>query len=1220
MRKTREKSQRREFGWRDLEAAPPGYWLQVCKGREAAQFLFEAGSIDELLEAVEVYPTLLFPGFLRSVEALSGEQTTSAAREAASNRAALLRDCQRYFRTKQPLEWSVAMARLGFELTDEEGGERLFNLQAATLLLREARSRFPAAGAIFARCQMQEALVRQELGDGGLEPEANWDAAVGLYEAARKGLPRRSVDYAACLVNEANVRLSRAEHRGAIAELNRAIALYRQARPLFPDSPENQRICKLGEGNALTMLAELGVSPERNLKQAIERFAGARIGSRPLDIGDAQSLVNEAAARIALADQGTEPERNLTLAVEMLERSRSAFNDADSECIRARINEGNARCALAERDQNAIDNLHQAIGLYRLSQRFLAPTHPDYALCLMNEGAARTQLAELGVDSQDNWQHAAALFETAYSIFPRRSLQAGRCRLNEGAARRNLADLGIHPEPNLKRALALYQSARKHFPASSLSHARSLMNEATTRLSLAEWGFDRRRNLRQAAELYRQASDALPRGGVSQARCRLSECNARTLLAETGSNPEKNLREAIALARAARNSLRRDAVNAAACETNEARALFALANFSDQSAPLHRAARLARKSAETLSHAEIRHEAMIAWQLLGTIESHRHRWPDAHQALLHAIEQAEGLRYQTQPHQRQNIQKRTREIFEAAIAISLRSEAYGEALEEVEWMRSRGLSDLLAERERRPRRVSSSVWEEWRRLSERLTELDAHLQASLATSRIDGGKEERESERGQFVRERTAAVARLDHLEGRIRAGDPEYRFAAEGLKFEEMQETAERLKRALVSFHIDELGAAIFILRPGCRPLCMRSREFTEGRLRELLFAEGDAPGWASAYQRYVRALSGEPSTNAEREGARWRERMAEVLRAIYAELLGPLHQELRASGERRAVFIAGGLLGVLPLHAAAWEDAAGELRYLIEELEIGYAPSIAILRRCLDRRRPRIGEAVVASTSGNQQPPLGYAGWEANRIASLLRSREFAGPVRLLGEAAYVESGFCDGPADVETFLSELPRQAVCHLACHGVWRADAPLESCVRLAGGEPLTLDRLFREARLNRAQFVALSACESSLGLDPEAPIEEYRGLPAGFLSAGARCVVGSLWVVSDFPAALLMVRLHHDLIENRADLMQALQRAQQWAIRSTLEEKREFLRQINQIAPPLSERNRQSLEAALVRCESMFSHPSTWAAFQAIGAPLREMFVSRPSNQRRRKP
>ena len=1207
-----------DFGWRDVEAVPLGYWLQVCQGSAAIEQFLVVDTIDELLTLIERFPILLLATLPASLEHLSQSQPTEAGQQEMQARADFLRQVQQMFAEQRATELAGAWASLAFDLTEESQGVKLLNLQVAVLLLRESRQQFPAGEAAFARCQMQEALARQELGERGLMQELNWALALELYAAARKGIGRQSPDYAACLVNEANLRLSIAEQYGTAQELQQAIGLYRQARPRFKHSPEYRRICFLGEGNAYTTLAEIGVSPTANLKKAIDRFVAARNGAMPTDITDARSLINEGVARIALAERGAAARENYQQAVALLVSARSVLKDCDADHQRARINEGNARCGLAEQGSDAEENLRQAVELYLSVQQEIQADHPDYALCLMNEGAARTQLAELGSESQANWERAATLYETARELFPKRSLNAGRCRMNEGAARRNLADLGIHPAANLAQAVTLYRAARQSFQPGSVSHARSLMNEATTRLSMAEWGIDPHRNLRQAVTLYQSAAAALPRTSLSWARCQLSECNARTLLAEAGVQPDLNLRAAVQLARAARKSLASDRLNVASCQVNEARALYALAEGSGQRTPLHRARRLLQQSAATLTQAGVQHEALIANQLLGTVATALGQWEEAHDAFTTAIAQAERLRYETQPHQRQRVQARNLGIYQAAIEISLRTESYGVALSDIERLRSRALSDLLSERDRPPRKVSAEKWSEWQHLMARLAEVDAALQPPLVSSPNNLSDEDKSTgqQRTALLKERNQMEARLDLLEAEIRTKDPDYRFAAAGLELEAMQETAERLQRTLVSFHVGELGTALFLLGPERRPLCLRSREFTVQRLRELVFGAKEKAGWVGEYQRYVEAFQTGQLAQVQQ---RWQDQMIATLQTLYRELIGPLHEELRQRGESRVVFIAGGLLGVLPLHAAAWEDADGALRYLVEEVEVSYAPSIAILRRCLDRRRPRVDAALVASVSGNQPSRGGYAGWEANRIASLLRTRLDVANVRWFGEPEYVTRGLCETVAEPKVLLETLPQQTLCHLTCHGKWDAEEYLDSGLQLVGEQPLTLRQLLREARLSRTHFVALSACESSLGLQRDLSVEEYLGLPIGFLAAGARSVVGSLWAVPEFPSSFLMVRLYHHLLDG-VSLSEALQQAQQWIIRAPLEEKRAFLRAVNHLNPPVSERSQQALENALTASENRFSHPAAWAAFQAIGAAANVIFPRRPRNRETNRP
>src|SRR5206468_2854281 len=58
-------------------------------------------------------------------------------------------------------------------------------------------------------------------------------------------------------------------------------------------------------------------------------------------------------------------------------------------------------------------------------------------------------------------------------------------------------------------------------------------------------------------------------------------------------------------------------------------------------------------------------------------------------------------------------------------------------------------------------------------------------------------------------------------------------------------------------------------------------------------------------------------------------------------------------------------------------------------------------------------------------------------------------------------------------------------------------------------------------------------------------VDEYIGLPAGFLYAGARCVLSSLWAVSDLPTALLMDRFQRECDAGRS-VAAALREAQRW--------------------------------------------------------------------------
>lgn len=136
--------------------------------------------------------------------------------------------------------------------------------------------------------------------------------------------------------------------------------------------------------------------------------------------------------------------------------------------------------------------------------------------------------------------------------------------------------------------------------------------------------------------------------------------------------------------------------------------------------------------------------------------------------------------------------------------------------------------------------------------------------------------------------------------------------------------------------------------------------------------------------------------------------------------------------------------------------------------------------------------------------------------------------------------------------------------HIASHGVFDTDSPLNSRLLLAGDEindgNLTVSELYN-LDLN-ADIVTLSACETGLG--EVANGDDVVGFTRGFLFAGANTIVSSLWQVDDLATMELMLKFYEELESTTAS--EALKRAQQHLI------------------------------------VNGFSHPYYWAAFQVTGA------------------
>jgi CHAT domain-containing protein len=246
-----------------------------------------------------------------------------------------------------------------------------------------------------------------------------------------------------------------------------------------------------------------------------------------------------------------------------------------------------------------------------------------------------------------------------------------------------------------------------------------------------------------------------------------------------------------------------------------------------------------------------------------------------------------------------------------------------------------------------------------------------------------------------------------------------------------------------------------------------------------------------------------------AERHSAVLERSTRQVLASLYAELMSPLEALLDqvfrsahcgSAQPRKLVIVPHGLLHQVPFHALF----DGE-RYLLERFEISYAPS-ARIHSLLQERTPKKSEkALVMSVA---DPRIPAVTGEARAVARQLPDAEL-----LHGRQATVEA-----------LRAKAPGCAVLHLACHGMFRADNPMFSALKLHDGwlaatEAMRLDL--------EGALVTLSACES--GRSEVLAGDELIGLMRAFLGAGASTLAVSLWLVQDKTTAWLMEKWYEQL-------------------------------------------------------------------------------------------
>ncbi len=253
--------------------------------------------------------------------------------------------------------------------------------------------------------------------------------------------------------------------------------------------------------------------------------------------------------------------------------------------------------------------------------------------------------------------------------------------------------------------------------------------------------------------------------------------------------------------------------------------------------------------------------------------------------------------------------------------------------------------------------------------------------------------------------------------------------------------------------------------------------------------------------------------------------------LRELYRQLIEPI-----------ASFVKNRSLIIVPhhvLHYVPFQALYDGTDYLIDEHDIVYAASASVLKICRDRKVQRTEEDLVLAVSDELTP---YINDEVETLRTLLpKARIFVG-----------------SEAREDKLRQYGPTAGKIHIAAHGVFRADNPMFSSLKL-GDSWLNLFDIFN-LQLG-AELTTLSACETGMSAVWEG--DELLGLARGFLYAGTPSLVVSLWTVNDKSTAQLMKRFYEGLQRN--------------------------------LSKP------HALREAILEVKTVFAHPYYWAPFVLMG-------------------
>jgi CHAT domain-containing protein/tetratricopeptide (TPR) repeat protein len=297
----------------------------------------------------------------------------------------------------------------------------------------------------------------------------------------------------------------------------------------------------------------------------------------------------------------------------------------------------------------------------------------------------------------------------------------------------------------------------------------------------------------------------------------------------------------------------------------------------------------------------------------------------------------------------------------------------------------------------------------------------------------------------------------------------------------------------------------------------------------------------------------------------SKFQQAAAELTRMI----LAPAASEL---GSKRLVIVADGALQYVPFAALAMANR----RPLIVDHEIvsqSSASALAVQRQNLANREPapktlaviadpvfstndprvkKGAETLVAAADSTRTlehgpanaatkdgqlsiPRLPFTRWEADQILAVARSGSNLKALDFRANRAIATGG-------------ELSKYRYVHFATHGYLDTTRAGLSAIVLSlydeEGKPQ--DGFLRTHDVYNlklpAELVVLSACETGLGKDVRG--EGLEGLTRGFMYAGARRVIVSLWNVNDKATASLMQHLYAGMLRNGKTPAAALRAAQ----------------------------------------------------------------------------
>jgi CHAT domain-containing protein len=255
--------------------------------------------------------------------------------------------------------------------------------------------------------------------------------------------------------------------------------------------------------------------------------------------------------------------------------------------------------------------------------------------------------------------------------------------------------------------------------------------------------------------------------------------------------------------------------------------------------------------------------------------------------------------------------------------------------------------------------------------------------------------------------------------------------------------------------------------------------------------------------------------------------------LQELYTELIMPFASGIKGS---HLIIVPHGPLHYIPFHALY--DGT---RYLVDRFTISYAPSASVLRYCIDRETVTNATPLIVGVPDENAPLIEYEVQSLRKLLSDCRTLSGKRATRRVFQREAVEADFI-------------------HVATHAVFRSDNPMFSSFKMADGWITALDLYSMKCNAN---LIVLSGCKS--GMNQLMGADELLGLTRGFLYAGARSLLLSLWDVNDKSTSRFMAEFYQSWLGGQTKSV--------------------------------------ALRLAIQKVRAEEPHPYFWAPFLLVGAP-----------------